>query len=75
MGIIKLAINDDNDENLKTRYIKNHVTTNIIPSIKFKQNKIPTQVATPFPPLNLSQTGKIWPKKTERLETNIYSGK
>ena len=42
MGIIKLATNDDKDENLKIRYIKNQVSINIIPMIKFKQNNMPT---------------------------------
>ena len=27
-----------------------------------RTNKTPSVVATPFPPLNFSQTGKIWPK-------------
>ena len=43
--------------------------------IKFILKRIPTYVATPFPPLNFNQIGKRCPKKTERLETNIYSGK
>ena len=38
------------------------------------QKSIPTYVATPFPPLNLSHTGKTWPKNIDNVDTNINSG-
>ena len=37
--------------------------TNTKPKIMFIENNIPTYVATPLPPLNLSHKGKTWPKK------------
>jgi hypothetical protein len=36
---------------------------NIKPKIKFIENSIPTYVATPLPPLNLSHKGNTCPKK------------
>ena len=36
---------------------------NIRPKIRFIENNIPTYVATPLPPLNLSQIGNTCPKK------------
>ena len=40
--------------------------TKIKPSKKFTENKIPTYVATPLPPLNLSHSGKTCPKKAHK---------
>ena len=58
IGILKLANNDDNEEYLVIIYNNNQVTINTNPKNIFIQNKIPTYVATPFPPLNFSHKGK-----------------
>jgi hypothetical protein len=49
--------------------------TKIKPSKKFTENKIPTYVATPLPPLNLSHSGKTCPKKAHKEAMYINSGK
>ena len=41
---------------------------NIIPNLKDNARIIPKYVATPFPPLNLSQTGNIWAIKQINAE-------
>ena len=41
----------------------------------FMENSIPTYVATPLPPLNLSQIGNTFPKKTHNEIKYIESGK
>ena len=41
----------------------------------FIENKIPTYVATPFPPLNFNQIGNTCPKKAHNEEMYIDSWK
>ena len=48
--MLKEAINEDKDEYLKIKKINNHIIIKINPNIMLMQNKIPTYVATPFPP-------------------------
>ena len=48
---------DDSDEYLVKTNITNQLVIKIAPNKIFIENKIPTYVATPFPPLNLSQIG------------------
>ncbi len=38
----------------------------MIPILRFRTKKTAKDVATPFPPLNLSHTGNIWPKIAQR---------
>ena len=57
---------DDNEENLNIRETTIHVNINKKLNWRDKANKIPKYVATPFPPLNLIQIGKIWPKNERR---------
>ncbi len=67
-GMLKLANSDDKEEYLEIKYDKNQVIININPNTMLMQNNIPTQVATPFPPINFSQKGKTWPTKTHKEE-------
>ena len=69
-GIDILAIKDDKDEYLKSIKVANQTSPNKNPKYIFKQNKIPTYVATPLPPLNFNHTGKTCPKNT--LNDDIY---
>ena len=66
---------DDKDENLKIRETTTQVKINKIASGSDKANNIPKYVATPFPPLNFSQTGKIWPMKQISPIKYVKSGK
>ena len=52
------ATNEDKDENLDRLNVINQEIIKTKPKFKFIANRIPKYVATPFPPLNLSQTGK-----------------
>ena len=54
---------DDREEYLKIIAIIIHATPKIKPSVNEIPKIIPKYVATPFPPLNLSQMGKICPMK------------
>ena len=56
---MKLDNNEDKDEYLEKKYTNNQLTIKINPKVIFIQNKIPKYVATPFPPLNFNQIGKI----------------
>ena len=63
MQTIIEAIIDDNEAYLKIIIVINHATPNIRPNKNEIPKIIPKYVATPFPPLNLSQMGKICPMK------------
>ncbi len=54
---------DDREEYLNNKKTTPQLTTKIRPNKIFIENSIPTYVATPLPPLNLSQIGNTWPKK------------
>ena len=56
-------MSDDREENFDIKNVTAQLTTNIKPKIMFIEKSIPTYVATPLPPLNLSQMGKTCPKK------------
>ena len=66
---------EDNDAYLN----KKDKTSQVIPKIRKNlyesANKIPRYVATPFPPLNFNQTGKIWPIKQIKAEYKIRLSK
>ena len=73
------TVNDPNIED-KEEYLKIRETTNqekINKKLNWsdKANNIPRYVATPFPPLNLSQIGKRCPKNANRDDKWINSGK
>ena len=63
-GTIIEAIIEDSDEYLEIKKVTNQDITKIKPYIKLIAKSIPTYVATPLPPLNLSHTGNTCPKKT-----------
>ena len=56
-------MSDDRDENFYIKNVISQLTANIKPKIMFIEKSIPTYVATPLPPLNLSQMGNTCPKK------------
>ena len=51
------AINADAEEIFPILYISNHVAINASHSSHEKPSNTPMEVATPFPPLNLKNTG------------------
>ena len=57
VGIDIDPINDDKDEYFVKINVITHDTAKIIPNKILIENRIPTYVATPLPPLNLSQIG------------------
>ena len=57
---------EDSDEYLNIRETTNQVKINKKLNCSDKANKIPRYVATPFPPLNFSHTGKRCPKNANR---------
>ena len=59
---------DDKEEYLNVKIKITQVAINKILSPYDKANKIPKYVATPFPPLNLSQTGKMCAKKVTKAD-------
>ena len=69
IGTIKLLIIEEREENLNIKYVVNHVIINTKDAIGLIITSIPTYVATPFPPLNLSQIGNTCPIKI--LKDNI----
>ena len=73
--LLMLLISAENDEIL----LKNAVSTQVkhikIPAGQESAREIPIKVATPFPPLNLSHSGKTCPKKAHKEAMYINSGK
>ena len=57
---------DDKEEYFDRKAIKIHDKQKNKPNFNDKANNIPKYVATPFPPLNLNQTGNICPRNAER---------
>ena len=51
-------MSDESDEYFEIRNVTAQLTTNTKPKTMFIENNIPTYVATPLPPLNLSHIGK-----------------
>ena len=74
-GIDKLPIKDDNEEYLNIKKTIYQTSVNPIPKYMLMQNSIPTYVATPFPPLNFNQTGKICPMKQINADSEVRSSK
>ena len=67
--MLSAANNDESDEYLKIKYKMIHVEINNNPNNTYIQNKKPTYVATPFPPLNFNHKGKTCPINTDKDDT------
>ena len=67
-GALEALIKEASDDILLIKATNNHITQQIIPIIEDMAIAIPKKVATPFPPLNLSQIGKQWPTKALKAE-------
>ena len=61
IGIKKYAIRADMELILNTFTISTHINSATIPINRLRDKITPNPVATPLPPLNLSQIGKQWP--------------
>jgi len=82
VSLIRVTINTVKEENIEDieEYLNIKNTTD---QVKINRklnpydnaNKIPKYVATPFPPLNFNQIGKICPRKTNNAESCKSSGK
>ena len=62
---MEVAESELTDDFFDIRATNNQETINIIAEFIDKARSIPIKVATPLPPLNFSQTGNIWPIKTD----------
>jgi hypothetical protein len=67
-GALVALIKEASDDILFIKATNNHTKQQIIPIVKDKAIATPKKVATPLPPLNLSQTGKQWPAKALKAE-------
>ena len=63
MKIIPVLIKDEIEAYFVRYKTKNQQIIKIIPKLIEIAKRIPRQTATPFPPLNFNQTGKICPRK------------
>ena len=61
--LLRLLMSAESDEVLLRKAIKTQVKHIRIPAGQYNAREIPINVATPFPPLNLSHIGKQCPKK------------
>ena len=82
VSLIEVTINTVRDENIEDRdeYLNiketvNHVNINKSANWIDRASKIPKYVATPLPPLNFNQIGKMCPKKANRHDNWISPGK
>ena len=73
MGEVIMAIKAASDEYLNNKAIISQVRQAAMPTIQLAAISIPKVVAIPFPPLNRSQTGKLWPN-TKSIPDNIIKG-
>ena len=69
MGALKELTKDASEDVLLIKATNSHTKQQITPSIKDKAIATPKNVATPLPPLNLSQIGKQWPTKAQKAES------
>lgn len=78
-----IVIKDEIEDILEASIEITHISTNPIPRTGDTAKQIPRYVEIPFPPLNFSQTGKLWPKKEKsaakanncELKPKIITGK
>ena len=82
LSLNKVTTNTVKEENIddKEEYLNINETTIQVKINKTlnpydKANKIPRYVATPFPPSNFNQIGKICPKNANNAEICNWSGK
>tara|TARA_B100000579_G_C22075774_1_gene507927 strand:+ start:288 stop:467 length:180 start_codon:yes stop_codon:yes gene_type:complete len=59
MGARQKEIIADKEDILKMKAMINHVPHTVIPTGQEIANRTPMEVATPLPPRNLSQIGKL----------------
>ena len=71
INTLNVANTDDTDEYLKISKITTQVNINSKDSWIESAVMMPRYVATPFPPLNLSQNGNTWPKNARRNDNSI----
>lgn len=69
MGALKELTRDASEDIRLIKATNSHTKQQITPSIKDKAIATPINVATPLPPLNLSQIGKQWPTKAPKAES------
>ena len=69
IGALAALVNDASEDILLSTAINSQTKQQIIPIIKDNAIVAPRNVATPLPPLNLSQIGKQWPAKALKAET------
>ena len=69
MGALKELTRDASEDIRLIKATNSHTKQQITPSIKDKANATPKKVATPLPPLNLSQIGKQWLTKAQKAES------
>lgn len=62
------------DDFFDIKATNNQEKINIIAELKEKEKSMPINVATPLPPLSLSQTGNIWPIKTDIADKEAKTG-
>ena len=68
-GPVNAALSDATEENRVRNARQSHVAHAAAPASKDNPSNAPRKVATPLPPLNLSQTGNRCPKKAETPAT------
>ena len=66
MNTVNDANIEETDEYLNIRETTSQVNINRRPDSIDRASKIPRYVATPLPPLNFNQTGKMCPKKANK---------
>ena len=66
---------EDNDAYLNKKDKTSQVTPKIRKNLYESANITPRYVATPLPPLNFNQTGKMWPIKQIKAEYEIRFSK
>ena len=58
IGTLKVAIKDDKEDSFEIKKTISQLTEKTIANKILIEKSIPRYVATPFPPLNFSHTGK-----------------
>ena len=62
IGATPSAMSAASEEILNAKAVSNQAAHAASPAYGTAANKTPSAVATPFPPLNFSHTGKQWPR-------------
>ena len=69
IGALAELVKDASEDICLTTATNNQTRQQIIPIINDKASIAPRNVATPFPPLNLSHIGKQWPIRALKAES------